>query len=236
MSSAERSSIDPPAASPRHPFRETHLTVSALAFEAYVRKLSSGDPTPGGGSAAAATGAFAAALVRMVAALTAGSPKFKDVAQRATAIGVEAERLMEVLLRSVDEDVSAFDAVTAAYKMPKSSDAEKAARSTAIQDALRAATEPPMRVVDASVAACRLAAELVDYGNPSAISDVGCAALFAGAAAQGAALNVGINAKSLKDRAAADAYAERVRSALAQVDLLTEVVFGKVRAAVAATA
>ncbi len=172
----------------------------------------------------------------MVAALTAGSPKFKDVAGRATEIGDAAQRLMESMLGSVDEDVTAFDAVTAAFKLPKSTDAESTARTAAIQDALRAATEPPMRVVEASVEACRLAAELVDFGNPNAISDVGCAALFANAAAQGAALNVGINTKSFKNREAADAYAARTRSALAQVDLLTEVVLGKVQASVQATA
>ena len=76
----------------------------------------------------------------------------------------------------------------------------KTARSGAIQDALRSATEPPMCVVESAVDVCRLAAELVDFGNPNAISDVGCAALFANAAAQGAALNVGINAKSLKEQ------------------------------------
>ena len=212
------------------------MTVSNLALDAYARKLASGDPTPGGGSASASMGAFAAALVRMVAALTASSPKFKEVAVRATAIGAEAERLMETLLRSVDEDVEAFDAVTAAFRMPKSSDVEKSQRTQAIQAALRSATEPPMRVVDASLGACRLAAELVDFGNPNAISDIGCAALFANAAAMGAALNVDINAKSLKDRDAARAFTDRTHSALAQVDLLTEVVLGKVHAATAASA
>jgi len=211
------------------------LAVSSLALDAFARKLSSGDPTPGGGSASASVGAYAAGLVRMVAALTAGSPKFKDVAGRATDIGTAAQALMESMLRSVDDDVTAFDAVTTAFKLPKTNDAEKSARTAAIQDALRAATEPPMRVVEASVQACRLAAELVDFGNPNAISDVGCAALFANAAAQGAALNVGINTKSFKDRGAADAYAARTRSALAQVDLLTEVVLGKVQAAIQAS-
>ncbi|HXW77013.1 MAG TPA: cyclodeaminase/cyclohydrolase family protein, partial [Candidatus Eremiobacteraceae bacterium] len=84
----------------------------------------------------------------------------------------------------------------------------------------------------ASLAACRLAAELVDISNPNAVSDIGCAALFANAAAQGAALNVAINAKSLKDRIAAREFDDRLRSALAQVDLLTEVVVGKVHASI----
>jgi len=209
------------------------LTVTSLALEAYSRKLASGEPTPGGGSASAAVGALSAGLVRMVAALTANSPKYAAVAERAGIIGAEAERLMESLLRGTDEDVAAFDAVTAAFKLPKSTDAEKSARSAAIQGALQAAAEPPMRVVEAAVQTCKLAAELVDFGNPNAVSDVGCAALFASAAAQGAALNVSINAKGLKDRQAARSYSDRVRTALAQIDLLTEVVLGKVQAAVA---
>jgi formiminotetrahydrofolate cyclodeaminase len=208
------------------------VSVSALAVDAFSRKLASSDPTPGGGSASAAVGAMAAGLVRMVALLTAGSPKFADVAPRASAIGKEAQHLMDSLLTCVDEDVAAFDQVTAAYKSPKSNDTEKAARAAAIQTALRGAADPPMKVVEASLETCKLAAQLVDFGNPNAISDVGCAALFANAAAQGAALNVDINVKSLKDRDLARTYAERIRRALAQVDLLTEVVLGKVQSAV----
>lgn len=212
------------------------LTVSTLALEAYTHKLASGDPTPGGGSASASVGAYAAGLVRMVSSLTATSPKYKEVAPRVSEIGAQAERLLETLLRSVDEDVAAFDAVSAAFKLPRGTDEEKTARTGAIQAALAQATEPPMRVIDAAVEACRLAAELVDLGNPNAISDIGCAALFASAAAQGAALNVGINVKTLKDRAVASAYEERTRAAIAQADLLTEVILGKVQASLNASA
>ncbi len=210
------------------------MTVSTLALQEFTHRLASGDATPGGGSASASVGAYAAGLVAMVAALTASSPKYKEVASRVSEIGERARGLMETMLRTVDEDVLAFDQVSAAYKLPKSDEAEKATRSTAIQTALLQATEPPMRVVEAAVEACRLAAELVDLGNPSAISDIGCAALFANAAVQGAALNVGINAKSLKDTAAARSFEERARAAIAQADLLTEVVLGKVQAGLSA--
>ena len=211
------------------------MNVSTLSVEEFSRRLSLSDPTPGGGSAAAAVGAMGASLVRMVAQLTAKSPKFADVAARAIAIGDDAQRLMEKLLAGVDDDVRSFDAVTAAFAMPKGSEAEKNARAAAVQRALLAAADPPMLVVELSLAACKLAAELVDIGNPNAVSDVGCAALFASGAAQGAALNVGINVKALKDRAVAHEYERRVRAALAQIDLLTEVVLGKVQSAVAGT-
>jgi formiminotetrahydrofolate cyclodeaminase len=212
------------------------LHVTSLTVDAFVRKLATADPTPGGGSASAVAGAMAAALVRMVALLTAASPKHADVADRARAIAGQADNLVGQVLRCVDDDVTAFDGVTSAFKLPKSTDVEKRSRTDAIQAALLAAAGPPMRVVDSAVEICRLAAELVDFGNPNAVSDVGCAAMFAGAAAQGAAFNVAINVKSLKDRAAANTYDERLRSALAQADLLTEVVLGKVQAAVKASA
>jgi formiminotetrahydrofolate cyclodeaminase len=209
------------------------MSLASLSLTDYARKLASADPTPGGGSAAAAVAALAAGLVRMVAELTAGSPKFSDVAPRAKSLGAIAAALSDELLACVDEDVVAFDKVSAAYKMPRADDAQKASRSVAIQRALAVAAEPPLRVVELAERACGLAAELVDFGTPNAVSDLGCAAAFAQAAAQGAAFNVEINARSLKDRSTADALTARARAALAQVDIQAEVVLGKVNVLIA---
>ena len=196
----------------------------------YARQLSSADPTPGGGSAAAGVGAFAAGLVRMVAELTANSPKFADVAERARTLGAFAAVIVQECVDCIDDDVVAFDRVSAAYKLPNGTDVEKKTRSSAIQHALAGAAEPPLRVVELAQRACALAAELVNFGNPNAVSDIGCAAAFAQGAAKGAALNVEINVRTLKDRAAADALTARLHAALAQVNVLSEVVLGKVNA------
>jgi formiminotetrahydrofolate cyclodeaminase len=203
------------------------LSLTALSMEAFSRKLASADPTPGGGSVAAAVGSFGAGLVRMVALLTANSPKYAAVAQRCTEIAQSAQTLSDELLKLVDEDAAAFDRVSAAYRMPKSSDSEKSARSARIQSALGEAIDPPLRVIAAALQISELAAELVDVGNQNALSDVGCAALCAQAAAHGAALNVEINAGALKDRALARTHTERVHAQLAQVSLLAEVILGK---------
>jgi len=203
------------------------LTLSALSMEAFTRKLASADPTPGGGSVAAAVGSFGAGLVRMVALLTANAPKYAAVAQRCTEVAQSAQTLSDELLKLVDEDAGAFDRVSAAYRLPKSSDSEKSARSARIQSALGEAIDPPLRVIAAALAISELAAELVDIGNQNALSDVGCAALCAQAAAHGAALNVEINAAALKDRAAARTFTERVHGQLARVSLLAEVILGK---------
>jgi formiminotetrahydrofolate cyclodeaminase len=168
----------------------------------------------------------------MAALLTCGSPKFSDVAARARQIGDAAQRLMSSFVACIDEDAAAFGRVADAYKLPKASEVQKRARSQAIQEGLLAAADPPLRVIELAREVSGLAAELVGIGNPNVASDVGCAALCAHAAAHGGYLNVNINVKSLKDRAAAQDYAGRSRAALAQVDLLTEVVLGKVQAEV----
>jgi glutamate formiminotransferase / formiminotetrahydrofolate cyclodeaminase len=205
------------------------MPLTALSLDAFTRKLASADPTPGGGSVAAAVGSLGAGLVRMVALLTSNSPKHADVADRCNQAAQSAQTLVDDLLKLVDEDAASFDRVSAAYRLPKSSDAEKSARSSAIQVALEGAIEPPLRVIGSSKQICDLAAVLADIGNPNALSDIGCAALCAQAAAHGAALNVEINAGALKDSKRASAYTERVHADLAQVSLLAEVILGKLR-------
>lgn len=205
------------------------MPLTALSIEAFARKLASADPTPGGGSVVAAVGSFGAGLVRMVALLTSNSPKHASVSARCQAIADSAGSLCEALLRLVDEDAAAFDRVSAAYRLPKNTDADKAARSTAIQQALGGAIEPPVKVINRAREICELAVELSDIGNPNALSDIGCAALCARSAAEGAALNVEINSRSLKDRAEAQRHLDRANQAVAQVSLLSEVILGKLR-------
>jgi formiminotetrahydrofolate cyclodeaminase len=85
-----------------------------MSVSEYTRRLASADPTPGGGSSAAAVGAFAAGLVRMVAQLTSNAPKFADVADRANALGASAATIVDQFVSCIDDDVVAFDRVSAA--------------------------------------------------------------------------------------------------------------------------
>lgn len=204
--------------------------LTGLSLDEFAAKLASGDPTPGGGSASALVGALGASLLRMVGALTTSSSKLAEYHAEAAAAAAKAEALQRGLLQAVDEDVRAYDAVTAAYRMPKATDGDRAARSRAIQAALADAIGPPLRVVELSRDVAALAASVSQYGNPNAISDVGCAALCAQAAARGAWFNVKINANGLKDAGAAEASVARARRALAQVDVAVEVTLGRVRA------
>ena len=166
----------------------------------------SSEPTPGGGSASALASAVGASLLMMVAGLPktrAGSAE--DRAALTAAAGALAG-IRASLTGAIDADTAAYDQVVAAYRLAKASAAEQAARTAAIQQALRAATEVPLGVVRLSAAALAEAVAVARHGHPNAASDVGVAVALLRAGARGARLNVAINTGSVKDTA----YAERV--------------------------
>src|SRR5262245_39447066 len=137
--------------------------------------FASPDPTPGGGSASALASAMGASLLAMVAAL----PKTKSNSEEdRTALAgalAAAGGIRRQLADAIDADTAAYDAVVGAYKMPKASDEEKAARSEAIQRALRGATDVPLGVMRLSAQGLETAKIVAAHGNPSASSDVGVA-------------------------------------------------------------
>jgi formiminotetrahydrofolate cyclodeaminase len=175
--------------------------IDQLSTRAFLDALAGGNATPGGGSAAAIMGAMGAALVSMVANLTLGKKGYEAVEPQMTQLLREGEALRTRLAGMVAEDVAAFDALMAAYRLPKGSDDERAARGLAIQAGLRAATEAPLACAHACAEVVRLTARAVEHGNLNAISDVGVGALAALAGLRGSALNVQINAPQIKDRA-----------------------------------
>ena len=167
-------------------------------------------PTPGGGSAAALTGALAAALLEMVASMPKtknGTPEDRAALDAALP---ELKALRTALTGLVDRDSASYDAVVAAYKLPKTTDAEKAARKAAVRAAMRGATDVPLETARASLAVARLARVVAEHGNPNAKSDASVALGLAVQAASGARANVEINLDSVGD---AD-YAAAVRAEL----------------------
>lgn len=167
----------------------------------FISSLASGEPTPGGGSAAALAGALGAALAAMVGRLTAGRPKYAAVDGQMQSAIAEADALRSRLLALVDEDAAAYDQVRAAYRLPKENTEQLVARSAAIQHALQGASRTPLATVEACLAVLRLAEQVVVSGNPNAATDGAVGALLAYAGLQGAALNVQINLGSIDDTA-----------------------------------
>jgi methenyltetrahydrofolate cyclohydrolase len=195
----------------------------------FLDELASEKPTPGGGGAAGLSGAIGAALVSMVCNLTIGKKNYEAVDADLRAVLAKAEKLRAELTAAIDEDVVAFNAVMGAYGLPRATDEDKAARAAAIQTALRAATLAPLAACKACFAVIELSAEVGEKGNLNVISDAGVAVLAAQAGLRSSALNVFINAKSIKDREFAEAQIAEVNALLDRSAALTESVYQTVR-------
>ena len=180
---------------------------------AFLDALASGAPTPGGGGAAALSGAMAAALISMVCNLTIGRPRYADVENDMRQVLARAEMLREELQQLAEDDVVAFNRLSAAYKLPRVTESDTAIRRDAIQAALRRATDVPLRTARAAGAVLPLCPTVAERGNQAAVSDVGVAALLAQAAVRSALLNVEINLRTLQD----PVYLHQVRGEVERV-------------------
>jgi len=164
-------------------------------------------PTPGGGSVSAIVGSFGVAMVSMVANLTVGKEKYKDVEPQVKVILEKTGKLMNRLEELVQEDIKAFGKFMEVLKMPKDTEEQKNLRASMMQEALKAATDTPMEIARVCLEGLELAAELAGIGNKGAISDVGVAAFVAEAALNSVLLSVDINIPSIKD----EAYVDRIQ-------------------------
>jgi len=210
---------------------ETHRP-EGDSIEKFLTELASAAPTPGGGGAAAISGAMGAALVSMVCNLTISKKKYVEVEAELKDVLAKSEGLRVVLTGMIGEDVQAFDAVMGAYGMPKNTDDEKAARAERIQAALKTACDVPLACCRACRAVIDLAAITADKGNLNVVSDAGVAVLSAYAGLRSAALNVYVNAKGLEDRDFADERLKELEELLGEAGALTEKVYGIVKAKV----
>lgn len=180
-----------------------------LTIGTFVERLSSAEPVPGGGSAAAVAGSLAAGLVSMVAALSRRQTLVQhshlhDYAES------EGQRLAARLLELADEDAAAFAAYSVALKMPRSTQEESDLRAAARRRAARVAAEVPLKTVEACLEVVKLAEALAGRCNLNASSDLTVSSLLAEAAAESAAANVRVNLPALGD----DPWAAEVEARL----------------------
>jgi glutamate formiminotransferase/formiminotetrahydrofolate cyclodeaminase len=188
----------------------------AMTMRDFADELSSSSPAPGGGSVAALCGALSASLVAMVGALTWSKAGMESARPAMKVLGTDAQGLKDWFLAAVDRDTEAFNAVLAAMRLPKKTPEDIHARASAVERANQGAAKVPLDVLEATIRALELSLQAVKEGNPNSVSDAGVAGAAALAAAEGAALNVRINAPSLTDRAIADEYLTRQAGALAR--------------------
>lgn len=193
-------------------------TFGSMSLDGFLERLASDAPTPGGGSAAAIAGAMAASLLSMVAALSAGRPRYapyEATLARAAAAGAAA-RIH--LLELADADARAFDGFSAALKLPRETTDEANERQDAVRAAARAATEIPLEVVRVCQSLASELESMAGRSNTNASSDLVVGALLADAAARGAAANVFINLPSVGDPGFEDAALLEVTDALAVIE------------------
>jgi glutamate formiminotransferase/formiminotetrahydrofolate cyclodeaminase len=181
-----------------------------IALSAFVASVASPTPTPGGGSVAAHAGSLAAALTQMVAGLTVGRKRYASVEGEFKELAVRAAELGQRLAALVELDAKAYEAVTAAYKLPREPDDAATRREAAITTALIGAAEVPLETARACAEVVELAEVAASRGNSNAVSDAGVAALLADASCRGAAYNVRINIAALPERQAGRALVEAV--------------------------
>ena len=170
-----------------------------LTVKDYLDVLKSDAPAPGGGSVSALSAAQGVGLVAMVADLTIGKEKYAEYDESCRAAKEKALSLYAQLVDGIDKDTEAFNKVSAAYKLPKDTDEQKAARSAAIRAANVGATEVPFETVRLCLEGLKITATIVGKSNPNAASDLGVAALNLLAGIKGAWLNVKINLPGIKD-------------------------------------
>lgn len=195
----------------------------------FLDGLASSAHVPGGGSAGALVGAVGAALLAMVGNLTVGKKGYEAAEGSMRALVAEADRLRAELVRLADEDVRVFGELMDAYRMPRAGEEERAARAAAVERALAAAIEAPLALARAAAAAVELAAAAAEEGNANVVSDAGVGVVAAHAAVRSAALNVYVNAGSMRDRAFAERAVAEIEEVMAASAARTEAVFARVR-------
>lgn len=180
----------------------------------FLNELASRSPTPGGGSVAAITGAMAAGLITMVCDLTIGKQQYADFEAEAHSIRERSESLRNELQRLAQADIDVYNRLSAAYKLPRVTEADAATRRSAIQQVIRQAIDIPLQIARAAAETLPLCTPLARHGNRMAVSDVGVAAHLIKGAVPSALLNVEINLITLEDQL----LARQVRS---QIEDLT---------------
>jgi formiminotetrahydrofolate cyclodeaminase len=168
-------------------------TLSDLSVRELTARLASGQPIPGGGSAAALAGAMAAALVSMVVELSVGKPGAAGHDAVLREAGEAAVQRRTALLDLAEEDAVAYAAVVRARHLPKESEADREARARALRTAMVEAARVPLRTAEVAAEVLELAHTIAPIGNRNAASDAGVAARLAAASVHGALLNVRIN-------------------------------------------
>ncbi len=201
------------------------MQLTTLKLNEFIDILASNEPAPGGGSASALAGAVGISLAAMVAGLTVGREKYKDFEDVAKEVIEKAESLKSEIFVGIDKDTDAYNAVTDVFKMPKSTDEEKAHRKEAMQAALKNATLTPFHMMVLCYSALECAKKLIGASNPNAASDLGVAAINLKSAVQGSWLNVLINLDGINDVEFKEEYRKKGQELVEKAEVIADEIY-----------
>lgn len=197
-----------------------------MTIEEFLYETASDSPAPGGGSVSALVGALGAALSSMVGELSVGKESNDDIKTEIINYMNECRSLMNGLKESIDKDTDAFNAVMAAFRMPKGTEEEKSKRSKEIQSAFKNAAEVPYNTAVFCLGVMDIATEMLKKGNKNAASDAAVSGLLGYAALNGALYNVKINLNSIKD----ERYVQQVKKEAENLTLKGEELLSTIKA------
>lgn len=193
----------------------------------FCAELASKAPVPGGGAAAALTGAFAASLASMVSELTRGKKKYAEYEEDVVRIGEKARKLSVRLLELASEDAGCFKVVSDAYAVRAVSDEEKVSKAAMLEQALKGACVPPTEMLEKLSEAAELFVSLSDKGSKLLISDTGAGAALCAGAARASVLAVCANTRLMTDRGEASLMEERAFKLLSDIKEKTDLAYSK---------
>jgi formiminotetrahydrofolate cyclodeaminase len=197
-----------------------------MTIEEFLNETASDSPAPGGGSVSALVGALGAALSSMVGELSVGKESNDDIKTEIINYMNECRGLMNGLKESIDKDTDAFNAVMAAFRMPKGTEEEKSKRSIEIQSAIKNAAEVPYNTAVLCLRVMDIATKMLKKGNKNAASDAAVSGLLGYAALNGALYNVKINLNSIKD----DQYIQQIKKEVENLTLKGEELLSTIKA------
>ncbi|QGT99893.1 Formiminotetrahydrofolate cyclodeaminase [Candidatus Syntrophocurvum alkaliphilum] len=202
--------------------------LSDLTVKQFANDLSSDSPAPGGGAAAALTGVLGASLISMVCNLTSGKEAYKDFEEEIQDALEQSQKIKDKLLVLIDEDAKAFSGVMDLYKLPKSTEEEKAKRTEALQAGFKKAAEVPYEIAEQCLEILKIAEKIVQKSNKNVISDVGVAVQSALSGLESSVLNVRVNLVFIKDEAYIKTMSDEVDKLIKEGTQLKENTYKKV--------
>jgi formiminotetrahydrofolate cyclodeaminase len=191
-------------------------------LQTYLDDLASSKPTPGGGSAAAVSGAMAAALACMVCQLTLGKEKYAAVQDEIKELLTQAEEQRQRFQQLMGADIAAYGKFSACLKMPRETEDQRSMRADALQLCLTEAAMVPLEMSERAAAVAKICVRVAEIGNATVLSDIAASAMLAASAGTSAAWMVRANLKSLKDVEVVGALSGRLSISLDEITSLCQ--------------